>query len=85
MGKNYNIVKDIYLPNAKTSIFEEDGIIKGFISIIDNFFISALFVDNAYQGQGIGSILINDAINQHEVLSLAVYKDNIDSVRFYEK
>ena len=83
--KNYNIVKDIYLPNAKTSVFEEDGMIKGFISIIDDSFIGALFVDNTYQGQGIGQALINTAINQYKLLSLAVYKDNVNSIRFYEK
>lgn len=83
--KNYNIVKDIYLPNAKTSVFEEGGMIKGFISIIDDSFIGALFVDNAYQGQGIGQSLINTAINQYKSLSLAVYKDNVSYIHFYEK
>ena len=83
--KNYNIVKDIYLPNAKTSVFEEDGMIKGFISISDDSFIGTLFVDSAYQGQEIGQALINTAINQYKLLSLAVYKDNVNSIRFYEK
>lgn len=59
--------------------------IKGFISIIDDSFIGALFVDNAYQGQGIGQSLINTAINQYKSLSLAVYKDNVNSIHFYLK
>ena len=33
-------------------------------------FIGALFVDNTYQGQGIGQALINTAINQYKLLSL---------------
>ena len=83
--KNYNIVKDIYLPNAKTSVFEEDGMIKGFISIIDDSFIGALFVDSAYQGQEIGQVLINTTLNQYKLLSLAVYKYKVNSIYFYKK
>lgn len=83
--QNYDTVKNIYLPNAKTSVFEEAGIIKGFISIIDESFIGALFVDNKFQGYGIGSALIEDALNNYKHLSLAVYKDNLKSVKFYKQ
>lgn len=82
---NYHVVKEVYLPKAKTAIFEEDGVIKGFISIIDNSFIGALFVHPTYQGHGIGRSLIHHAINQYKHLSLAVYKDTVDSVQFYQK
>lgn len=82
---NYDTVKNIYLPNAKTFVFEEEGMIKGFISIIDECFIGALFVDNQFQGHGIGCALIEDALNKYEHLSLAVYKDNLKSVNFYKQ
>ena len=58
-GKNYNIVKHTYSSNTKTCVCEEDAVIKAFISIIDDSFIGALFVDSAYQGQEIGQVLIN--------------------------
>ena len=83
--QNYHIVKDVYLSNAKTTIFEEDGIVKGFISIIDHSFIGALFVHPTYQGCGIGRVLINHVFTQYKHLSLAVYKDNVDAVQFYQK
>lgn len=82
---NYNTVKDVYIPIAETYVYEENDVIKGFISIIDKEFIGALFVDNDYQGLGVGSKLINFVLNKHDTLSLAVYKENLKSVRFYKK
>ena len=80
---NYNIVRDVYIPMAETLIYEDEESIKGFISIINNEFIGALFVDTAYQGCGIGKQLINYAMNKYKKLNLAVYKDNNKSVEFY--
>lgn len=82
---NYNTVKDVYIPVAETYVYEENDVIKGFISIIDKEFIGALFVDNDYQGLGVGSKLINFVLNKYDTLSLAVYKENFKSVRFYKK
>ena len=83
--QNYQIVKDAYLPNAKTTLFEEDGIIKGFISVIEYSFIGALFVDPPYQGHGIGRRLLDHVFSQYQHLSLTVYKDNLAAVQFYQK
>lgn len=82
---NYNTVKYVYIPIAETYVYEENDVIKGFISIIDKEFIGALFVDNDYQGLGVGSKLINFVLNKYDTLSLAVYKENLKSVRFYKK
>ncbi|CAM2899200.1 N-acetyltransferase [Hathewaya histolytica] len=83
--KNYNLVKDEYIPISTTFVYKEDNIIKGFISIIDNSFIGALFVLDDYQGQGIGKSLINHCKSLYPRLELAVYKDNTSSVNFYKK
>lgn len=80
---NFNTVKDIYLPHSVTYVFEEDSIIKGFISIIDESFIGALFVGTDFQGQGIGSHLLHFAVSNYKNLSLCVYKDNVKSTDFY--
>lgn len=80
---SYNTVKDVYIPMSETFIYEEDNCIKGFISIINNEFIGALFVDIDEQGVGIGKELINYAINKYKKLNLAVYKENKSSVTFY--
>ena len=70
---NYNTVKNVYIPMSETYIYEKEDI-KGFISIINNEFIGALFVDNDCQGQGIGKALIEHVKSKYDNLSLAVYK-----------
>lgn len=83
--KNYSVVKETYIPISETFIYEENGKNKGFISIIDDKFIGALFVDVNVQGQGIGTKLIEFAKQKCKELSLAVYKNNEKSVDFYKK
>ncbi len=80
---SYNTVKDIYIPIAETFVYEDDEDIKGFISIINNEFIGALFVDVDAQSNGIGRCLIDYALHKYKKLDLAVYKDNKKSVDFY--
>ena len=82
--KNYNNVKNIYIPISDTFVYEYNGRIKGFISIINNDFIGALFVDVNSQGMGIGSKLIDYAISIYDNLSLSVYKDNENAFAFYK-
>lgn len=81
---NYNIVKNIYIPMSDTFVYEDTEGIKGFISIINNEFIGALFVDVDFQSNGIGKNLINYAMNKYNELKLAVYKENKTSVEFYK-
>ena len=82
---NYNAVKDIYIPQSKTYVYEEGEEIKGFISILNDDFIGALFVSMNEQGKGIGSKLIEYANAKFDNLKLAVYKQNQKSVGFYIK
>jgi len=56
---NESVIREKYLPIAKTFIYEEDSTVKGFISIMEGSFIGALFVGKEYQKQGIGLKLIN--------------------------
>ena len=82
--KNYDNVKNTYIPISDTFVYEENYSIKGFISIINNDFIGALFVDVNNQGMGIGSKLIDYVINIYDNLSLSVYKDNENAFNFYK-
>ena len=83
-NENSNIVKDVYIPMSKTFIYEDNDDIRGFISIINNDFIGALFVEKNYQSQGIGKSLIDYAKNLYDNLSLAVYKENEKALEFYK-
>ena len=82
---NYKVVKEQYLPLAKTFVYEEGKQIQGFISIIEGSFIGALFVDTHSQGKGVGKALIDYCKAQYEVLELAVYAENQRAVDFYKK
>lgn len=57
--KSYNVVKEVYIPMAKTSVYIEENKIIGFISIIDDEFIGALFIDVNSQDKGVGTKLID--------------------------
>lgn len=82
---NYEVVKNQYIPMSETYIYEEDKVIRGFISIIEGSFIGALFVDVKDQGNGVGKSLIDYVKEKYKKLSLAVYKDNINAYEFYKK
>ncbi|MEM1483752.1 N-acetyltransferase [Oscillospiraceae bacterium PP1C4] len=83
--EQYGIVKSKYLPASQTLVFEQDGNIAGFISILDGSYIGGLFVDPALQQQGIGTALIDCCKVNHTTLSLAVYRENVQACNFYRK
>ena len=83
--KNYDVVKEKYLPMAATYVYLEGNEIKGFISVLGGEFIGALFVDVNCQGKGIGRKLIEHIKQIYDSLTLAVYKDNEGAVGFYKK
>ena len=82
---NYNRVKDEYLKKSETYVYTEDDEIKGFISILNNQYIGALFVKKEYQRKGIGRKLINfvKEKDKYDKLILHVYEKNIDAILFY--
>lgn len=81
----YEVVKNEYIPNSETFVYKENDEIKGFISIINKSFIGALFIENKCQGHGIGSKLIDFVTEKFDELTLTVYKDNLNAVKFYKK
>ncbi|MGS0763753.1 N-acetyltransferase [Syntrophomonas curvata] len=83
--ENYTLVKEQYIPMAKTFVYQDNYSIRGFISIIETDFIGALFVDVDSQGKGIGTELLDFVQDNYTKLSLAVYKENIRALAFYKK
>lgn len=77
------IVRDVYLPSATTWVWEENGDIRGFISVLESQFIGALFVATDSAGQGIGSALLGHVKQRYPYLSLEVYQKNTRAVNFY--
>ncbi len=83
--KNYIQVKENYLPNSDTYLYIEESKVIGFISIINEEFIGALFVSPEQQRCGVGGKLINFAKQKYSKLTLAVYSENKNAVLFYKK
>lgn len=78
-------VRDVYLPQAETFVYEDKHKIKGFISVILDNFIGALFVDTAYQRRSIGSKLLDYVRQNRPNLTLKVYARNKAALNFYQK
>ncbi|EOG5373202.1 N-acetyltransferase [Cronobacter turicensis] len=77
------IVRDVYLPGAWTWVEEKDGVLRGFISVMHENFIGALFVAPDCEGQGIGTALLTQVQSQYDTLNLEVYQKNTRAVNFY--
>lgn len=78
-------VRDVYLPQAETFIFEDKRQVKGFISVILDNFIGALFIDTDFQHQGIGGKLLDYVRQNRANLTLKIYAQNLPALRFYQK
>ena len=80
---NFNRVKDEYLKKAYTLVYEENGEIKGFISLLDDEYIGALFVREDSRRKEIERKLINKLKENHSKLILNVYEKNVNATLFY--
>jgi putative acetyltransferase len=77
------LVRDVYLPGARTWVWEEEGAMKGFVSVMDGRYVGALFVAPAFERCGIGGALLNHVKQRFSSLSLEVYQKNTRAVNFY--
>ena len=77
-------MKDMYLPNSDTWVYEENGNIIGFISMMKNE-IGGLFVDPNQQSKGVGTSLVNHINQFHNILEVEVFEENKIGKPFYEK
>lgn len=77
-------MKEIYLPNAETWVFEENNEVIGFISMIGNE-IGGLFVHPSQHSKGIGTKLVTFIVEFHRELEVEVFKDNKIGRAFYDK
>lgn len=80
---NFNRVKNNYLLKSETYVYTENEEIKGFISLLEDGYIGALFVRLDSLRQGIGKRLLNYCKERKEYLTLNVYEKNIDAVLFF--
>jgi putative acetyltransferase len=77
-------IGDLYLPKAETWVFELEGDVVGFISLMGNE-VGGIFVHSAFQRKGIGRALMDHVRNLREELELDVFENNLVGRSFYEK
>ena len=75
---------NLYMPNSDTWVFEENGAILGFISMIKNE-IGGLFVTPKHHFKGIGTQLVNFTSKTHAILEVEVFEKNEIGRAFYDK
>ncbi len=76
-----NIV-EIYLPNTKTTVYESDNKVTGFISMIENE-VGAIFVYPNFQGKGIGRALMDHIVEKWDEIEVEVFENNHIGRSFY--
>lgn len=79
--ENFEMVKEM-MPKSNLYVYEVDGIILGFIGILDSY-IAGIFVKEAYRSNGIGKKLLDYSKNKNKKLTLSVYKNNTRAIDFY--
>ena len=77
-------MRNIYIPDSDTWVYEKDLEIVGFISMIDNE-IGGLFVLPSFMGKGIGSQLVDFIGKNHKNLEVEVFEKNKIGRAFYDK
>lgn len=81
---NFHAIKGEFLPKSENYIFIDGTTIKAFISVMEGYFIGALFVAKEFQGQGVGKELIEHCKSLYDHLDVAVYIDNKQAIDFYK-
>lgn len=77
--KGLNEMKKI-TRTAQGYVYEEDGLIKVFITMKDHY-----VVDSKYQRNGIGTALLNFVKERKTSLALGIYEEHQAGIEFFEK
>ncbi|MFA5527124.1 MAG: N-acetyltransferase [Peptostreptococcales bacterium] len=78
------VVRSEYIPQAVTYVYLKDEKVVGFVSILSEDTIGALFIDEKYQSRGIGSQLIDYVKTCYNLLAVSVYEKNRKALEFYK-
>ena len=79
-----NAIENEYLPVVETWVYELDGKVVGFISLLGHV-VGAIFVHPGMQRNGIGRSLMDHARSLYGPLELEVFKANLIGRAFYDQ
>ncbi len=77
-------IRDRWIPQAETWVYEHEGEVIGFISLIGNE-VGGLFLTPNRHGQGFGRALMDHAKGIHNELEVEVFKENGIGRQFYDR
>lgn len=77
-------MRNIYIPNSETWVYEKNNSVIGFISMTENE-IGGLFVLPNNHSKGIGTKLVDFISKVHKELEVEVFEKNIIGRAFYDK
>jgi putative acetyltransferase len=73
-----------YFPQILLTVADLDGVPVGFAGTSEGN-LEMLFVDAAARGRGIGTLLLDDALDRHGVRRVDVNEQNAQAVAFYRR
>lgn len=79
-----NDMREIYIPNSLTWVFEENNKVVGFVGMLGNE-IGGLFILPDQQAKGMGTQLVNYVSKLHNEIEVEVFKANHIGRAFYDK
>lgn len=77
-------IQYMYIDQTETWIYETGKKLIGFVAMIEND-VAALFVDPDEHRKGIGRLLLDHVINNRNLLTVDVFKENRIGINFYKK
>lgn len=77
-------MREVYVPDSETWVYEEKEEVVGFISMLGNE-IGGLFILPGNQGKRIGTQLVDFVQPSHPILEVEVFAKNAIGYPFYEK
>lgn len=81
---HYQTFQEDHLLRSQSQVYEIDGKIVGFVSIKQDMVITTVNVDQAYQRQGIGELLVSRLLNKFTQVSAKVYEENTNALKFFK-
>ncbi len=75
-------IKEIYIPNSETWVYEHNGSVIGFISIVSDE-IGAIFLHPQHHGKGYGKAMMDKAVSLKGTLEVDIFKENTLGADFH--